>query len=206
MFGRLTLVLQLSRDHVVLDAGCGRGDWLKSISPEVRSAIGIDYEESMLAAAKKRTSGLSNVRIQKASLEEMLPFPDGHFNRIASTMVYGYLSSKEKVLKEFYRVLAPGGMIAIITPKKGVKFIKVLFEEMKYKSDQGTIIRDLKKLPLAAALIVSMKVAELKGVSGQWHYVDRDEFAAELESAGFEVLSIKPEYAGQAWLAVARKK
>ena len=205
MLGRLSSGLALNADDVVLDAGCGRGDWLVAISPKVGRAIGVDYEAGMLCEAKRRTAGLSNILIERVNLDERLPFSDSFFRKIGSTMVYGYLGGGVEVLKEYHRILAPGGMIGLFTPREGARFIKVLIEEVGEKRKSGSIFRELSKLPLAAAVIFFSRIAELKGDVGQFRFLSREELADDLTSAGFIIKSIEPDYVGQAWFALAMK-
>lgn len=205
MYEKLSSALQLNSEAVVFEAGCGKGDWLALISPKVRSAVGVDLEEGMINEAKMRTRGLKNIKIESADLEGRLPFPDGSFDKAASTLVYGYLSNRAGFLNELSRILVPGGSVAIITPKKGVRFVKVLLEEIRRKRSHGSITKNLSKIPTALGTLLFIKLAELKGKTGQWRFLDQDELASDLRSAGFDVLSLEPVYAGQAWLAVAKK-
>ncbi|MBI5642594.1 MAG: class I SAM-dependent methyltransferase [Deltaproteobacteria bacterium] len=95
-----------------LDAGCGAGAALKSLSNRGRAA-GIDYSPVSLGFCKKR--GLT--ALAQASVTE-LPFKDGSFDLVISLDVIYHSGVKDDVaaLKEFRRVLKDGGILILNLP------------------------------------------------------------------------------------------
>ncbi len=192
----------LSKSDVVLEEGCGNAIWLSEIIPQVKAAIGLDGEKAMLDAARRRAPGAGFVL---ADMNERVPFGNGRFTKICSILVDGYLRNREQAVRERYRILSPGGMLAVVTPRKGAKFFRVLVSEAKHRKEEQTVIESLKRLPLAVVAVLFGKIAELKAVIGDWHFYEKDELIDFYRRAGFEIVACDAVYADQAWLLVVRK-
>lgn len=113
----------LSQHGPILDASCGTGNFEETIlamqSPRDFSIVGIDSSKEMLARAKKKCESIKCCQFFEANLDEPLPFEDGHFQQVATINTLYAVSSPEKTLREFYRVLKTNGKIHIVTPKNG---------------------------------------------------------------------------------------
>jgi SAM-dependent methyltransferase len=103
--------------EVALDLGCGAGiDTLlaaRQVGPAGR-AIGVDMTPEMVERARRNAAaaGLENVQVHRGLIEE-LPLPDASVDVVVSNGVLNLSTRKSRVLTEAFRVLRPGGRIAI---------------------------------------------------------------------------------------------
>ena len=96
----------------VADVGCGTGILADRITREVKvdQIFGVDLSEGMLAQAAARSATVQ-WRIAPA---EQLPFDDGSLDAVVTTSAFHFFN-QPAALREFHRVLAPGGFAAVAT-------------------------------------------------------------------------------------------
>ena len=115
--GNPTALADLRAGEVVLDLGSGGGiDVLLSarrVGPTGK-AYGLDMTDEMLALAREnqRKAGVANVEFLKGEIE-VVPLPDETVDVIISNCVINLSTDKDAVLAEAFRVLRPGGRLAV---------------------------------------------------------------------------------------------
>src|SRR5512133_4115738 len=164
--GNPTALAKLNPGEVVLDLGSGGGiDVLLSarrVGPAGK-AYGLDMTDEMLALAREnqRKSGVENVEFLKGEIEH-IPLPDNSVDVVISNCVINLSADKDRVLREAFRVLKPGGRFAV--------------SDVVVKGDITPEIRQS----------VLLWVGCVAGALGD------DEYHSKLSAAGFEQIEIEP--------------
>jgi len=115
--GNPTAIDALREGEVVVDLGSGAGMDVflaaRQVGPRGR-VIGIDMTDAMLTKAQEnaRKGGYSNVEFRKGTIEE-LPLEDESVDVIISNCVINLSPEKDRVYREVYRVLRPGGRVMV---------------------------------------------------------------------------------------------
>jgi ubiquinone/menaquinone biosynthesis C-methylase UbiE len=105
--------LGLAPSQRILDLGCGVGLFLSWLSRGLDARLyGLDVSLGSLSLARQRTSALHLV----AGDAEVLPYANGSFDRVACNGAAHHLPDVETMLREVWRVLLPGGRLALYEP------------------------------------------------------------------------------------------
>jgi len=164
--GNPTALAQLNAGEQVLDLGSGGGiDVLlsaKRVGPTGK-AYGLDMTEEMLALAREnqRKAGVSNVEFLKGEIENV-PLPDNSVDVVISNCVINLSADKDRVLREAFRVLRPGGRFAV----------------------SDVVVRG--PVPAAIRRNVELWVGCVAGA------LDESDYRARLDAAGFVEIEIEP--------------
>jgi ubiquinone/menaquinone biosynthesis C-methylase UbiE len=130
-------------DHIIkalpekgdlLDIGCGTALFVEKYLRSGGTATGLDISGKMLTKARERCPECAFV----TGNGEMLPFQDRSFDAISSLLVFSYVKKPEALLAETYRVLRPGGGIAVCTLgkkliTKGIPALYNISEKIKFQ-------------------------------------------------------------------------
>jgi SAM-dependent methyltransferase len=164
--GNPTALAKLNPGETVLDLGSGGGiDVIlsaKRVGPTGK-AYGLDMTNEMLALAEenKRKAGIANVEFLKGEIEN-IPLPDNSVDVIISNCVINLSANKDRVLREAFRVLKPGGRFAV--------------------SDVVTRGEMLPEIRESVLLWVGCVAGAL----------EENDYQARLRSAGFEQVEVEP--------------
>ena len=164
--GNPTALAQLKPGESVLDLGSGGGiDVLlsaKRVGPTGK-AYGLDMTDEMLALARdnQRKAGIDNVEFLKGEIEN-IPMPDNTADVIISNCVINLSADKDRVLREAFRVLKPGGRLAV--------------SDVVTRGDVPAELR--RDILLWAGCIAGA--------------LEESEYVAKLAQAGFEAIEIEP--------------
>jgi ubiquinone/menaquinone biosynthesis C-methylase UbiE len=104
----------------ILDAGCGTGHMVLHLAGTIGNegeAHGIDISKFQLekAGATAKRQGRNNVHFVQGTPSDGIPYPDGHFDVLFSHIAYQLMPRKYYCLQEMFRVLKPGGLLALVT-------------------------------------------------------------------------------------------
>ncbi len=164
--GNPTALANLNAGETVLDLGSGGGiDVLLSarrVGPTGK-AYGLDMTDEMLALAREnqRKAGHANVEFLKGEIES-IPLPDNSVDVVISNCVINLSADKDKVLREAFRVLRPGGRLAV--------------SDVVVRGDVPEQVRRSMEMWVGC-------------IAGALH---DDEYAAKLARAGFDEIDIEP--------------
>jgi ubiquinone/menaquinone biosynthesis C-methylase UbiE len=114
-----TLIAQaeLADGHRVLEIGCGTGNLAiraKKTHPAV-SVVGSDPDPLALSRAQRKAAQLNGIRFERGYAQR-LPYADGEFDRVLSSMMLHHLDddAKSAAAAEVFRVLRPGGRLHLV--------------------------------------------------------------------------------------------
>ncbi|WP_068185871.1 class I SAM-dependent methyltransferase [Mycobacterium sp. UM_CSW] len=114
-----TLIAQaeLADGQRVLEIGCGTGNLttrVKRAHPTV-DVTGSDPDPRALERARRKGIGLKDIRFEQGYAER-LPYPDGEFDRVLSSMMLHHINedAKPAAAEEIFRVLRPGGRLHLV--------------------------------------------------------------------------------------------
>ncbi len=101
----------------VLDVACGTGLGTLRAAAAVGptgSAVGVDLSACMIDTARSRASGLKGMRVDFERMDaEELDLRDGEFDVVLCALGLMYVPDPHKALREMFRILRPGGRIAV---------------------------------------------------------------------------------------------
>jgi SAM-dependent methyltransferase len=164
--GNPTALIELKAGETVLDLGSGGGiDVLlsaKRVGPTGK-AYGLDMTDDMLALAREnqRQAGVENVEFLKGEIEN-IPLPDASVDVVISNCVINLSADKDRVMREAFRVLKPGGRFAV----------------------SDVVARG--EVPDAVRQSMMLWVGCIAGA------LEEDEYTAKLVKAGFIEISVEP--------------
>lgn len=198
-----------------LDVGCGPGTVIKIIRKKaqgkLQKIIGIDFDETMLGHAAKRSESYDEVELQNINLSHKTPFVKEKFDGIVANLVLPYIPEYDgqkgkqalrQILKELKRILKPGGSLIWSTPIKNVNFFWVFWASLKDIFN----LRHPENLYYGPAILRHALTIQKKGRQGIYTFLPEKELRLLMKEIGFKTLAIRRTFAGQALVIKAIKK
>jgi SAM-dependent methyltransferase len=113
------LEVPLARQRA-LDFGCGVGRVTLALAERWEHVVGVDIAPSMLEAARSRNRAPGRVEYVLNEGSDLAVFPDAHFDLVFCKIVLQHMAPEyaEGYLREFVRVLAPGGLAVVQVPSE----------------------------------------------------------------------------------------
>lgn len=140
----LVSFIEARESEVLLDIGCGTGVNILRLHSEVRTIIGIDYAWGLLTRCQKRILAhkIKNAHLSHASAAA-IPLLDSSVDRILCLSVMQYLNDEEfrQALREFVRVLTPGGIMILHVKNFSSLYWSTLWVAKKLKALLGMSTR-----------------------------------------------------------------
>jgi len=151
-------ILNAVADQVVLDVGCGIGEFTLRIAERAREVVGVDFSEEANHRAETNLSRkrIRNCRFKQADANE-LPFPDAAFDVVVSRR--GPVTSSMQSLLEAFRVLREGGILMEITigEKDKNNLLRIFGRGQMYGTTERVVVTKGRMLEDAGFLIVEIK-------------------------------------------------
>jgi len=111
-----------TRGKRVLDFGCGSGYGSALIAREADTVQGVDVAQDAVDFANE-TYATSNLDFLCIDPAQPLPYADGTFDTVLSFQVFEHVTKVEEYLHEVKRVLAPGGVLLLVTPDRSTRLL-----------------------------------------------------------------------------------
>ncbi len=114
--------IEPSDDSVILDMPCGRGFYLNMIRYVCNARlVGADLDWDVILKAQRNVGRLPNIALDNCNIYA-LPYPDDTFDAVILSEILEHIDDDVAGLKEIYRVLKPGGVVAITVPNEDYPF------------------------------------------------------------------------------------
>jgi ubiquinone/menaquinone biosynthesis C-methylase UbiE len=197
--------MDLGLGKIVLDAGAGTGNLAVMIAKTGAEVVGLDSSEVGLEIFKKKLPASKAVL---HDLKHPLPFSDSNFDYICSINTLFAIDSvhREKICKEFYRLLKPEGKLIMTNLSEGYKPIRIYLahirEEIKRFGFQKAIVNLARIVwPTIEMFYYNRKMGKESGSSSGLNFFVSGEQESLLKNSGFLNVSKEQKlFAGQAVL------
>jgi ArsR family transcriptional regulator len=107
------LLALMDPSWTVADLGCGTGRLATAVAPFVRRVLAVDASPEMLAAARGRLAGHTNVDVLEGTLEAV-PVPAASVDVALVVLVLHHVAAPAQVLSEARRILVPNGRVLVV--------------------------------------------------------------------------------------------
>lgn len=171
-----------------LDFGCGAGRLTQALCAHFDAVDGVDIAAGMLEHARRLDRGGATWHLHTAA--DLSLFPDGRFDFVYTSITLQHMppALMRRYLREFPRVLAPGGLLCCQLP------------ERLHRRPSRTPLRRAAGA-LGARALRRLRAAIAREPLMDMHGLPRDEVTALLERHGCRLLAVDPSsMSGPDWL------
>jgi SAM-dependent methyltransferase len=110
-------------DSRILDCACGRGFYLNMYRYTSRcQLVGLELDAEVIGKAQRNVGHLPDVTLARGNIYA-LPFPDDYFDGVILSEILEHIDDDVAGLREVWRVLKPGGAVAITVPNANYPFL-----------------------------------------------------------------------------------
>jgi len=166
------------RHGLALDYGCGVGRLSRALAGVFAQVVGVDFSQSMLEEARRANAGISNLRFERNDGRSLSAIPTGSVDFVYSVIALQHspAGAQREIIREFGRVVAPGGAIVFQTPSRP-----------NLGTASGVAFRVLGN----RLLNLPRRVLHGKGRVMEVHALPREEVLRLLGACGFEVREVE---------------
>lgn len=185
----LSCQANLQPGEVVVDIGCGTGNFEYLFGQEKTEIIGIDYCEQMLVRAKKKNNGSKFIMYNL--LDYYLPFDNSSIDKIISCNAIYNVKDLDKFFVDVNRILKKRGEFIFTTSTSAglKKIIKSQFED----NNVDSLFSFFFALPkLVVVLIINVYIDH----KFKCYFYSNEKISSTLNDKGFEIKSVKESYGG----------
>jgi len=188
---------RLPEHQPILEAGCGSGRWVAWFVKNGWQAAGLDWSEACCVRARQEIPG---ARFEVGDMRDM-PFGDSEFGAIVSLGAVEHCPEGPMLsLREYYRVLRPGGIAIVTVPYLGLaRRCERVLNALKNTLSRNPLLRRLLGKQLAIRTFSEAQRETLRGYAADFMFAERGwdfyqynfskmQMRAFLQEAGFAIV------------------
>lgn len=178
--------INFTNKKIILDAGCGYGQWTAGLSDLNNDVCAIDMDSNKLKIATTVLAKNTKRPMFQCGSIENLPYKNETFDAIFSYSVL-YWTNYEKTLKEFFRILKPSGLVYFVTNGIGWSLYN-LFSGHSSADDFNARTHALKTI----FSTIKYSITKKRDV-GQSHFMSKKWVKNFMTDIGFNSITINDE-------------
>jgi len=103
-------LLNVKKNDIGLDLGCGTGLLTLKIAKKVKKIIGVDFSEKMLNIAKSKIKPNSNIEFLQMNISKKIDFPNSYFDFVVCSLTLSHIKNLKRLYQEVHRILKKNGI------------------------------------------------------------------------------------------------
>lgn len=210
LLARIAALAEVGPEMTVLDAGSGTGNLSILFEGKCGGVTALDSSPAGIARHRAKSSDPS-VRFLVGDLTLSIPAGDGSFDRVVSNNVIYAIAPEKRagLMKEFFRVMKPGGRIVIANIAPGFRPFSIYTDHLaraaKHDGAIRTAARAIGLVVPTIRIFAANRAITREHAGGAYEFIDEDGHRALFEEGGFTLLGTERAYAGQSVIAYGIK-